>query len=80
MDDREWARLEARLSRIEARLGLAAVPADIDQDADLILKGRRLPWRPGAPFPPPLAGLPDQTARWLAGEPGDPPLDAPPLF
>lgn len=71
MDEREWARLETRLSRIEASLGLA--PEDIEQDADLILRGQLLHWRPGAPFTTQLAGLPNETARWLAGDPGDPP-------
>jgi hypothetical protein len=71
MDDRDWARLEARLSLLEAALGLRPQPEEIEREADLILKGRMLGWQPGMAVPVRTIGLPDTTARWLAGAVGD---------
>jgi hypothetical protein len=70
-DDREWARLEARLTLIEAAMGLRPDPDDVEREADLILAGRLLGWRPGMALPGRTPGLPDGTARWLAGAIGD---------
>jgi hypothetical protein len=67
MDDRDWARLEARLTLLEAALGLRPDADDVEREADLILAGRLLGWRPGMAMPVRSAGLPDATARWLAG-------------
>jgi hypothetical protein len=67
VDDQDWARLEARLSLLEAALGLRPDPDEIEQEADLILKGRMLGWLPGTAMPLRAVGLPDRTARWLAG-------------
>ncbi len=67
MDDRDWARLEARLSLLEVALGLRPEPAEVEREADLILKGRMLGWEPGRAMPVRTGGLPDRTARWLAG-------------
>jgi hypothetical protein len=71
MDDRDWARLEARLSLLEAALGLRPESAEVEREADLILKGRMLGWEPGMAMPVRTGGLPDSTARWLAGVVGD---------
>jgi hypothetical protein len=67
MDDREWARLESRLQRIEAAVGIVADPVQVESDANLILKGRLMGWAPGCPMPERTPGLPDPAARWLAG-------------
>lgn len=67
MDDREWARLEARLSLLEAALGLRPEPDEIEREADLIVQGRMLGWEPGMAMPARAFGLPDRAARWLAG-------------
>jgi hypothetical protein len=71
MDDRDWARLEARLTLLEATLGLRPDADDVEREADLILAGRLLGWRPGMAMPVRRAGLPDGTARWLAGAIGE---------
>jgi len=54
MDERDVARLIARLDRIEHTLGIRWTEGELDSAADAAIAIRWADWRCGAAFPPPL--------------------------
>ena len=73
MDDREWARFEVRLARVEAALDIESDPDEVEREADLLLNARLMGWQPGMAMPARTFGSPDAAARWLAGAAGEEP-------